>query len=83
MSEKVLAPTVAWQTEDVWNALSDKQRAEMVETVTQLATERLEQLAQARQGGAFPWRWYLQDWEKRGGNALAGFSIAVKELNCA
>jgi hypothetical protein len=84
MTKKVLSPTVSWQTEDVWAALDDRERAELIETITRLATERLEQLAQARKGGAIPWKWYEQDWTRRGGgHALGGYTFAVKELNGA
>jgi hypothetical protein len=79
-----VTPTIESRTEDLWRALSDKQRSEVIEKITELAVERLQDLARKHRSPAIPEGWYIRNWEARGGgNPLAAFTVAVKELNIA
>jgi hypothetical protein len=81
---KISETTVEWKLGDVWKAMSDKDRCLMIENLTELADARLEELAQARQGGAIPWKWYRQDWERRGGgNPMAALCVAIRQTGGA
>jgi hypothetical protein len=82
--DKVLEPTAASRIEDVWNTLSDRQRSEMIERITELALKRLQELARKHRTPGIPEGWYIRNWEARGGgNPLAAFTVAVKELHSA
>jgi hypothetical protein len=84
MTEKVLSPTVSSEAEAVWLKLSDRQRSEMIETITNLAVDRLQELARAHRTPGIPEGWYIRNWEARGGgHPLGAYTFAVKELNGA
>jgi hypothetical protein len=80
MTKAVLEPTIEWRTEDIWKALTDLQRVEMVETLERLAEERLGEIVP--QGGSIPKGWHIQNYLCKGGaGPLHGYIACVKERN--
>lgn len=80
MTKAVLEPTIEWRTEDIWKALTDLQRVEMVETLERLAEERLGEIVP--QGGSIPKGWHIQNYLRKGGaGPLHGYIACVKERN--
>jgi hypothetical protein len=77
--KKDAEPTIRARTIDVWDTLTDLQRAEMIEQMTELALARIEALAQARSGSGIPSGWFSVQWRARGGDPLSAFVLAAKE----
>jgi hypothetical protein len=78
-TKKDAVPSIAERATDVWTTLTDRQRTELIEKLTELALERIEQLAQAHRSPANPSGWYSMQWKSRGGHPLAAFTIAARE----